>query len=54
MIPERRAQILIEFVSTKTDDEIQAVVNQILGNYFFDMEVKNFQVSKREVVRPPT
>jgi predicted nucleic-acid-binding protein len=49
-----KTQILIEFVSTKTDDEIQAVVNQILDNYFFNMEVKNFQVSKREVMRPPT
>lgn len=50
---ERRTQILIEFTSTKTDDEIQVVVNRILDAYFFDMEVKNFQVSKREVNRGP-
>lgn len=50
---ERRAQILIEFTSTKTDDEIQVIINRILDAHFFDMEVKNFQVSKREVNRGP-
>jgi hypothetical protein len=44
-INQRRTQILIEFKSQKTDDEIQAIVKQILDAYFLDTDVKNFQVS---------
>jgi len=49
----RRTQLLIEFTSEKTDEEIQVMVNRILDTYFFDVEVKNFQVSKRDVNRGP-
>lgn len=50
---ERRIEILIEFTSDKNDDELQKKINNILDAYFFDVEVKNFRVGKREVNRGP-
>ena len=50
---ERRIGILIEFVSDKNDEEIQRKINNILDMHFFDVEVKNFRVGKREVSRGP-
>ena len=49
----RRTQLLIEFTSEKDDNQIQVMINRILDTYFFDVEVKNFQVSKREINRGP-
>lgn len=49
----KRTQLLIEFVSDLDDDAIQKKINTILDAHFFDVEVKNFQVSKREVNRGP-
>lgn len=49
----KRTQLLVEFVSDLDDDAIQKKINAILDTHFFDVEVKNFQVSKREVNRGP-
>lgn len=48
----RRHQIMVEFSSEKTDDEILKIVTEILDKWFFDIEVKNIRVMHREM--PPT